>query len=698
VLQVSPGDIRGGLFGILILLCLCAGWGYLLVGRAARHVVGDLAEQLGLSTLVGFGALSWLGCILAVASLFNPWSLVLASLVLFGLFRSFFHFQAHTREIKYSTASSLGVLCVVAVAAWLFARPAETFLLFDDSAVYTTAGIHLARHGTLFPQVAPYACDPIQAIRYWGPYRWWDGCSSALAVGFAPLPKVWTAIAAWLFGDGGAVWIAPFSGVVGILALFLFVRRAIGPTAALVATTLVVISFPQIWFSRMLMSETFSMIALFSGLFLMSLARQNDDIGHPYGLGTIAVLLLGLLSMTRFEALLLLGILGAALLLSQWSGSNVESERLGGDPIKRWMLRLTAVSAIGFGLSVASTPYYYLAQLVHLMNRNTLRFAVVAAVVGCCLLALFRRERIRETLSVSTRKHWIAPALITLVIAVQTAFFVLSILNIGVASEYLASWIVAYLGVPLVVLGLVGITYMIWDSPTPELYAIVALAMIMCLQYSILPLVNPVHPWAMRRSVPFILPIYACGAAWVLQAVWDKVLHNPGRGKLVTSMLQVGIAVCFALAVYPMLRITAPFVFYQETAGLWAQLAELEESYPDDAVLAFDTGPLGTRLPQVMELVFDRGVISFWDKSYAGSMLQQQEAIAEILSAGGRVLFNNIDGRVSLDPDRFSLRSVGSYDIQAPRLKQVKPPPPALSDVLDMQFTVNIYDVTLKAE
>ena len=698
MLQVSAGDIRGGLFGIALLLCLCAGWGYLLVGRSARHIVGDFAEQLGLSTLVGFGALSWLGCMLALASLFNPWALVLASLVLLFLFRSFLHIQAHTRVIQYSFTSGVGVLLLVLVATWLFARPAETFLLFDDSAVYTTAGIHLARHGTLIPKVAPYACSPSQAIRYWGPYRWWDGCSGALAVGFAPLPKVWTAIAAWLFGDGGAVWIAPFSGILGILALLLFLRRVIGSTVALVATTLVVVSFPQIWFSRMLMSETFSMIALFSGLFLLSLARQNADIDHPYGLGTLAALLLGLLSMIRFEALPLLGILGSALLLSQWSASNVDSERFGDHPIRRWMLRLTAVSAIGFGLSVASTPYYYLAQLVHLMNRNTLRYAVATAVVGCFFLLLLRRERIRQTLSVTTRRHWIAPALITLVIAAQTAFFVLALLEVGVASKYLASWIVAYWGVPLVVLGLVGIAYMAWDSPTPELYAILALAMIMCLQYSILPLVNPVHPWAMRRSVPFILPIYACGAANVLRAVWDKVIHGARRGKLVTILLQVGIAVCFAFAVYPMLRITSPFVYYQETAGLWQQLTELEESYPDDAVLAFDTGPLGTRLPQVMELVYDRDVISFWDKDYAGSMIQQQEAIAEILSTGGRVLFNKIDGRVSLDPARFSLTSIGSYDIRVPRLKQVSTPPPALPGVLDMQFTVDIYDVTLLAD
>ena len=91
----------------------------------------------------------------------------------------------------------------------------------------------------------------------------------------------------------------------------------------------------------MLMSETFSLIALFSGLFLLSLARQNADIDHPYGLGTLAALLLGLLSMIRFEALPLLGILGSALLLSQWSASNVDSERFGDHPIRRWMLRLT---------------------------------------------------------------------------------------------------------------------------------------------------------------------------------------------------------------------------------------------------------------------------------------------------------------------------------------------------------------------
>ena len=62
----------------------------------------------------------------------------------------------------------------------------------------------------------------------------------------------------------------------------------------------------------------------------------------------------------------------------------------------------------------------------------------------------------------------------------------------------------------------------------------------------------------------------------------------PAR-ELVTILLQVGIAVCFAFVV-PDASHTSPLYTIRGLQGFGSSVTW--ESYPDDAVLAFDTGPL----------------------------------------------------------------------------------------------------------
>lgn len=94
---------------------------------------------------------------------------------------------------------------------------------------------------------------------------------------------------------------------------------------------------------------------------------------------------------------------------------------------------------------------------------------------------------------------------------------------------------------------------------------------------------------------------------------------------------------------------------YREAAGLWQQLVQLENLYPEDAVLIFDDGAYGTRLPQVMELAFGREVISLVEQPGADELARLEQALADLQDEGKDAYFSVVDGDMKWESQRFGL-------------------------------------------
>jgi hypothetical protein len=698
VLAIVPGNTFSGLAGIAVFAAICAGYGYLLVGRISRRYTADPVELAGIALLTGFTALSWIGSILAAASLFTWWAVaVLAALL---------GWVARSRPGPLQTASPgvssapyiLAVVALLAAASWLFARPAQTFLVFDDSAVYTIAGIHLANHGTLIPDVTPYACGGDDILRYWGQFKYWYGCANGISVGFLPLPKVWTAYAAWLYGDGAAVWSAPFVSTLGVFSLLLFLRRALGRAIALLAPFLTMISLPVMWFSRMVMSEPYVMVALFSGMFLLGLERDTNDSERPGSLGAVSALLLALLFLTRFEAGLIAGFTVAAWFIAQHRSilPTLGTPVLGWKG--RWLVWVIAASFLALGLSFGVAPHYYIEQLTAVLTRNGLQVAILSVLLLGIVYIIGRQQRAFRQ-AASAVLHWpVARFLLIAGTLLLVVLFMVTLVTMSTSARGVAQWIILYLGLPVSILGLLGMLLLATERRTPEIYAMLTLAVIACAGYVARPLVNPVHPWAMRRFVPFIIPMLVTGAVWAFQYLWNKAHPAIERTRLAQIALLAGLSFALAFSTVPLVQISAPFVSYTETAGLWEQLVALDSLYPENAVLIFDDGAIGRRIPQVMELVLDRGVISLARPLEGERASRLDETMDEVISEGGRVFFNAIDGNQSWASERFGLVSAGSLEVTAPRVQYMRPPPPRASNIGTMRFLVDIFEVVPIAE
>jgi hypothetical protein len=694
MLAIRPDNLVGGLAGIALLAALCGLVGRAVVGHLSRLSGLDWAERVGLALLTGYALLSWIGSVLALGSVFS-WRTVLAVTgATLWLTRGSWRLPSVVPGWPRSKTHGALTLCLFLAVAWLFAHPAETFLLFDDSAVYAISGIHLAREGTLVPDVVPNVCTTGQVFRYFGPFRWWDSCSSSLSVGFLPVPKVWAAFAAWLFGAGGAIWCAPFAALLGVFSLFLFLRRMLGRGVSLLATALAAASFPVLWYGRILMSETFTMVALFGGAFLLAVERKGNDSDRPTSLGLIAAMLIGVLALTRIEAIFIVLVLVVAWVLSQWQRRRSSGEAGLSPWTTRWLLMLSASCLAGTSASFLSSPHYFVDTLVKVLSRDTLRLAVLSGAAFTALLVVLRNRKasLRQLGMLGLAR--IDRVYLGSVVLIVLAALVAAVAGVSSATgTSVTQWLASYIGIPLAVIGLVGILALALRQPQPEMYALLAVSTAFLLVYTVRPLVNLVHPWAIRRVVPFILPTLLAGAGYVFGGLWHAGRNVLRHSRIGQGLLILALTASTAAAAWPLARVSLPFLNYRETAGVWEQLVQLDSLYPQNALLIYDNGPYGIRIPQVMELAFGREVISLTESPGDESLDRLERAIEDGLAAGRRVFYSAVDGDISWDSERYSLRSFDSHLVKAPRVTYQDTPPPAASSIATMQFLVDIYEV-----
>jgi hypothetical protein len=693
VFEVLPDNLVAGLAAVGTMAALAIAYGFLLLGRNPGRASLDPAERVGLWLVAGYIALSWLGAVLAVASVFVWWVILLGAALLVLVARRLWP-HAQTRRSK-PLAIPYTVLAAVLLtgAAVLFAKPAETYLLFDDSAVYTLSGIHLAHHGTLYPAITSPVCSGNDLIRFWGPFFPWGGCGPTMSVGFMPVTKVWAAYFTWLLGPGGTVFAATFGAVVGMSALLLFLRKALGPLTALVSGSLTTVSFPVVWFSRMLMSEFPTMAALFGALWLLAVERESStENDRPSVLGVAAALGLSLLCLIRFEALLLLVILLAAWLLNTQQARLLDPGRLIRSWSGRWLVWVLVLTIVAMPLAVLSSPHYYLDVFSKVLGRSGIRLFLLGIIAVGALYAAIGGWP-------AARRAWdrlCGRGLDRVILAAAGGMLLLlSLVTLAVPTSSETEsvlWMVAYLGSPLTLLGLAGLVLLALRRPPAEMYAVLALTIGLALLYEAKSFVNPVHPWAMRRFVPFIIPILLTAAVWLLEMGWRGWSQRLASRRWLPTLLALPVIVALAWAAIPMVRVTLPYVTYQETAGLWQQLAALNETYPENALLVFDDGPLGTRIPQVMSLVFDHDVQSLLE----GPGSTRMGDFAKLLGARDRrtspapTIFSVIDGEVSWDLP-YKLVPVGTMSIGAPRVMTESAPPPGPEDIGYLTFTVNQF-------
>ncbi|NLG48547.1 MAG: hypothetical protein GX552_00380 [Chloroflexi bacterium] len=695
---------------IPLLLALSAACGYLLAGPLVRSAFSGHLERLVIWALLGAIAFSWVGSTLAAMGIFRWWIVLAVLLAMVALVRWLFRAPAPLQpRPAYSPLPDIIALGLLIATIWLYARPAESFFLSDDSAVYTISGVALARTGSLFLPVEGlgaqddathtfFTVSPWGVItRHFGPFYQWGNGNKPIEIGFMPIAKVWPALTVWLFGPAQAPWAAPFFGVLSILVQFFFLRRLLGWPAALLGVAVLGVSFPQVWFARYPISEIYMQAILIGGLYLALLARQHKENRRLAQLLTSwSALAISALAILRLESPLLLPIIVTLFVLT-WQPGKWQQ----GDDTRRWLLTMVIAGAYGLVVAICVTRHYLLDHSMGLMSPSTVQKLVPLLLITIAAgWALYKGWQ-----SDARVKGFVQAVLKRLPLIIGIGWIMWSLLAVWWLTtrpwgNTLPGWIVLYWSRPGMAVSVAGILLFLWQQQrrmtSPELVVLLGLSVALLLVYSAKPLVTPVQPWAMRRMVPTVLPSLAIGGAALLAeglALLRRLAGSSPSPKLAASVSFGLLGLALVGQGVLIGQHTESFLLHREAEGFYTQLEAFAQSFPEGAVLFFDNGSVGQRLPQAMELVFERTSLSVRKLTTHDTQDVLDMLIGSAKADGRRVFLIATDGRFTGWPEGWELTPQRFQVIDTPVLRTNEDRAPNAQDLVNRRLSLDIYEI-----
>jgi hypothetical protein len=735
----------------------------------ARHVADGLIERLFLWLALGFVILSWLGALLGSLGLFR-WPLVLAFLAGLGVLRTGADRADRARRVQAAPTEraprgvggwphTLAALALFVIAGWLYARPAESLYVSGDAGVYTLGGVLLAREGSFFVQPDAFwqTHDPtarqfydlaatLEPTRHWLPFYQWTMYDPTIEIGFYPLPKVWIAYAAWLYGAPLASFAAPLWGLLGVMALYILGKRLGGPWMGLFSAALLAPGLAQVWFSRLPASEMCAQATLLIGLALLpggaglepgvperdpGDARLEPGVPEP-GVpepGVPAILpglAMGAYALCRFEAPVFL----AALALLLWLGLRHEAwpSRVRG----QFVVALALSAAYGTLIAALVARHYVFTTSKIMLTPALVPWVMAAALLGPLLVFLLVGtipNALREALDALGARLRLIVAAAWLV----AALLALKGLLAGAGPSLTARWLLLYLGPWALGLGMAGCAWVL-ASPAlerrSELLALLGLAALFGLSFGQHSYVTAVHPWAIRRLTLAVLPALALGGGALLAlpfgvrrlacARWQAVRGNPRhalqimgdatagggkpsaapRGAHSRAIPWLARALSFAalaLALCGLMTPTLPILWHADQRGLYAQLAaQARATFAPDSLLLLDGAPAALALTQPLELLLGYPALALHQApAPSGSELDRLTAAAQ---TQGRAVYWLVTGQAwRWEPSAWRLVPAGAVRLDFPSVFQPPDRLPELRDVALATVWVDAYRV-LQAE
>jgi hypothetical protein len=483
-----------------------------------------------------------------------------------------------------------GTVAVAAVfAAWQLAVNSPQLVVSREPGAYLQFGYWLAEHGSLPIPVSLAAFGGTHPGLTFSSFGF-TGHGSALAPQFMAGLPITLSAGLWAHGIPGAVVVSPVLGALAVLSAGGLVGRLAGPQWAPLGAVLLALTVPEVYTSRSAFSETLVQALLFGGLCLVV---DSLFTKRPLMLSATGGAVLGLTTLAwsgSILAMLPLILFGTALLAGRRSqGIPFAAGVVGG-------AALGIGSGAVFAVPLASGTGASWREIIYVAAGF---LAVAAAGAAVALIPPVRQRAAR--LLAARPLRWLPEAGAAAVVALAVMFAVRPSFQTvrGPASRYVAElqrltglrvdptrlyaerslyWVVWYLGLPALLLGVIGLAIVTrrclrallrWrdDSGVARAWALPA-AVILWGFLTVLwhPATLPDHPWASRRLVPVVLPGLIVAAVWV--SSW-LITRAQARG---AGAVAVGTATaCFVAAltlppaaitfeIAPLLHATTPGV------------------------------------------------------------------------------------------------------------------------------------------
>ena len=463
-----------------------------------------------------------------------------------------------------------GLTATVAIAAgfavWQWVENSPQFIVSRDPGAYVQVAYWIANHGRL-----PV---PSSAAAFGGAHPGLTFASfgfatrgGALVPGLTAGLPIILALGLWAHGVTGAVALSPLIGALAILAVGGLTARLAGPQWAPAGALLLALTVPEVYTGRSAFSATLAQALLFGGMCLVVDSFSSRRRITLAGLGGLA-LGLTVLAGTGFALMLLPVIVVAGALLA---GRRPQGIPLAAGCLAGVICGLVAGIVLDDPAVSTTTPSFGIIGI--------LAGGLAAATALGATVALAGPARRRAARLLAARPlRWLpeAGAALVALAAISLVFRPYLQKVHGPASPYVAAlqrleglpvdpgrlyaenslyWVIWYLGVPALLLGLIGLAMVTrlclralitWKDPagTAQSWVLPA-AVIGWGMFAVLwaPDTVPDQPWASRQLVPVVLPGLIVLAVWVAAWMIGRA-HARGAG-LPAVALATG---CFVVA------------------------------------------------------------------------------------------------------------------------------------------------------
>ncbi|HEV3483792.1 MAG TPA: hypothetical protein VG106_00180, partial [Vicinamibacterales bacterium] len=459
--------------------------------------------------------------------------------------------------------------------------------------------------------------------------------------------------------------------ILGVLAVYFTGVRLIGRTAAAAAAGLLTLHVIQVWFARYPNAEVVMQALLFGAILASARAHVDEDRFFA----PVAAMLLGLLLFLRFDAVLGIAAIAAALVLLMLRGSW---------PRLSFVLTLACFALLAIPYMLGPLRAYAHLPIVWLTHLKPWQYAALLAAPAALALAL----------RVAARRPAIAARMIVLLpIACIAVVWMAAIYAMyfrepgGKLTDYdayaLRTFANYYFTVPALVAALIGYAIVarraFWKDP-----GFILTVTIFSLFFFYKIRIWPDHFWMTRRFLPVILP---GGLLLASAAALGGVRAGPRNVRL----LRVLIGVVFVgLLAMQYARASRPLLAHVEYAGVIPKLEQLAGTIGTRDLLIVESRETDTHILALpLAYVYDRHVLVL------STPRPDKPTFAAFLEWAGtrydRVLFLG-GGGTELLSSRWGVRAVATERFQLPEYDAPRNAYPRF--VRYKEFDYSLYEFT----
>lgn len=586
----------------------------------------DFSEVVFLQILASILISGWIALILAELGYFSLLNLlvliVIFSTVFIVRYKVKFRFKSFPKpKINYRSVTLIAIL-FIAVA--LFFHPFEWIAGGGDPGVYVNIGVNIAKTGSIEIYDDPTFSDiPNEIVSDF--YRFtlklcpfagffYNRLSGVVSPHFYHLFPVWIATFYSIFGLLNSLYITPLFGVLGIMSVYLAGKRFFNDNVGLIASALLCISLPQIWYSRYPTTEVMTQFLIFSALFTFVIFQRTSN---PF-IGVLSAMCFGESLLTRIDSVLILppiilffGYLRFTDKLKKHHFYFIVPFTL--LSIHAFIHAVTVSGWYTFGIIGSTTGMQVssLLELIHEIGDYKVIFCIILIIIISVLMDIYSKKvmcTIREFSIHSKHVQYCFSIVIALLfiylffirpLCISDVIWHGSTLNLGMSYNELnlvrLSWYTSTLGI---LLGVVGYILLIYRKPYEKTYFFLTLALlfttILLYEARVMP---PLH-WWVRRYVPVVLPSFMIAIGYTLDKIKDIKY-----GKLATIIL---LCVLIGYSI----NIDTTMINHIEFEGFIDQTDSLAKHYNKDDVLIFDGGVSGNILPVPLKYIYEKNTIN----------------------------------------------------------------------------------------